>query len=120
MKPWRVLVPVDFGGASLAAVCYAQEIAQLARSQVFLLHVIEPVDAARRERQAAGTTPRDRRLNAYYNLASVIAECGLNPFQVTAVVRRGTPVEVIIDYADEIGADFIVMGPQVRSEPQRS
>ena len=89
MKPWRVLVPVGFGRGSLAAVCYAQEIAQLARSQLFLLHVIESADAARSDRQAAGAMLRDRRLNAYYNLAAVIAECGLNPFQVTAVGAEG-------------------------------
>ena len=107
------LVPVDFSSVSKKIVDTTVSFARSFGGKVVLLHVIAPpiiiseyvmpVEVAL-EPTVASKEPATTKLNAY---AGVLQAAGLS---VEAIVRHGPPINAILEEAEEVNADFIIMG----------
>jgi nucleotide-binding universal stress UspA family protein len=110
----RILVPVDFSDCSLDALAYAVVVAQQAKASLMLLHVLEPVsygldfsfgDSKAREQERETWTKRLEELVSSYQQSHVPMESRL---------RGGLPADSILDSAQTIPCDLIVMGTHGR------
>jgi len=113
----RILCPVDFSDGSERAVRYATSLAEEARAQLILLHVLEvPAEIMTAPTSAAMDLDRIR--------AAAVAEAGRllpalvpNPhpnWTLKPVVREGVVYREILAVADERRADLLVMSVQGR------
>ena len=106
----KVLVPVDFGEASDAALIYARNLAKTFGADLHVLHVTEnlflrpmannpaAIEAGIANRLAERLTADDRQL-----------------LHAVAVLRKSdAPAEEIVRYANEENVDLIVMGTHGR------
>lgn len=95
----RILVPFDFGAASVAALACAKELALRCNAHLLLLHVLEDEvrlpDVRQRLESALNTYERDR-------------------FKVAIEVRVGSVADTISQFARENVVDLIVMGAHER------
>jgi len=92
----EILVPVDFSPESLAALPYAISLARHDDARLYLLHV-----AGRYQR---GETLLDTQLR---NLIPRDARLFCEP---KVFVESGAPAERILELAEELGTDLIVLG----------
>ncbi len=93
-----ILYPTDFSTESMAAFPYAVSLAQEDQARLYLLHVLpEPVD----ESQETALHARVRAL------VPPEAKLWCEP---KAYVETGDPAQVILDLADELAVDLIVLG----------
>lgn len=107
------LVPVDFSAVSKEIVDTAVTFARSFGGKVVLLHVIQPpiitseyalpVEAVQ-EAIIAGEKEATTKLTAY---SGTFQSAGLG---VEAIVRHGPPVYAILEEAEKVKADFIIMG----------
>jgi nucleotide-binding universal stress UspA family protein len=114
----HIVVPVDFGEASDAALAYAKMLASHFNASLTVVHVHDDVLArAAFAPEVYGTVPTDARERALRDLH----------VRLTALIRpgdvqRGASVEVlhgptsraIVEYAAQCGASLIVMGTHGR------
>lgn len=114
-RPLRLLVPTDFTNGGTAAVRYACELARDLPSELHLLHVVQG--------SAAPITPIDFTGPAtpYRQSARAEAEERLRDQvppelteRVTIHTRTGTPDQVIVEVAESVQPDLIVMGEHAR------
>jgi nucleotide-binding universal stress UspA family protein len=91
-----ILVPTDFSPESLAALSWTLSLAQANRSRVYLLHVTPAEDGVKSSLKLA-----------LHGLIPAAAELGCAP---KAIVEHGLPSEKILDLAEELAADLIVLG----------
>ena len=120
----RILVPVDFSDASLGALDYAVELAQTAGSELTVLFVVEPVYYA---------TPADL-YGASANLSMLLEEQQrIGREQLESLGRQlkrrkvkfrtqlesGIPYQVIVERAEKLKADLIVMPSHGRTGLKR-
>jgi len=112
----RVLCPVqltDFSGGLLAV---GSTLAARNNADLFTVHVLDHRHSRPEAARRAGGRPSAQ--EATIRVRGLIrANSHIDPSDVTSAVRRGDPVEEIVDYADRIGAELIVAG---RSLPARS
>ena len=110
----RILVPVDFSDCSLDALEYAAVVAQQAKASLMLLHVLEPVSygldftlghSRTREQVREAWTKRLEELASSLTVTHVPVE-----FQL----RGGLPADSILDSAQTLPCDLIVMGTHGR------
>ncbi|HWI68283.1 MAG TPA: universal stress protein [Nitrospiraceae bacterium] len=110
----RILVPVDFSDCSLDALEYAVVVAQQAKASLMLLHVLEPVSYGldftlshmrTREHVRESWTKRLKELTSSHQHSHVAME-----FQL----RGGLPADSILDSAQTLPCDLIVMGTHGR------
>ena len=110
----RILVPVDFSDCSLDALEYAVVVAQQAKASLMLLHVLEPVSygldfsfvhIGTREQERERWTKRMEELISSHQHSHVPMESRL---------RGGTPADSILDSAQTLPCDLIVMGTHGR------
>ncbi len=110
----RILVPVDFSDCSLDALEYAAVMAQQAKAAVMLLHVLEPVSYGldfdlghfrSREDVRASWTKRLEELASSHRHFNIPIEYRL---------RGGFPADSILDSAQTLPCDLIVMGTHGR------
>jgi nucleotide-binding universal stress UspA family protein len=110
----RILVPVDFSDCSLDALEYAVVVAQQAKASLMLLHVLEPVSYGldftlshirTREQVRESWTKRLKELTSSHQHSHVAME-----FQL----RGGLPADSILDSAQTLPCDLIVMGTHGR------
>jgi nucleotide-binding universal stress UspA family protein len=110
----RILVPVDFSDCSLDALAYAAVVAQQAKASLMLLHVLEPVSYGldfdlghfrSREDVRASWTKRLEELASSYRRPQMPVEFRL---------RGGFPADSILDSAQTLPCDLIVMGTHGR------
>lgn len=110
----RILVPVDFSDCSLDALEYAVVVAQQAKASLMLLHVLEPVSygldftlshVRTREQVRESWTKRLEELAFSHQHSHVPMESRL---------RGGLPVDSILDTAQTLPCDLIVMGTHGR------
>ncbi|MBU6432820.1 MAG: universal stress protein [Nitrospirae bacterium] len=110
----RILVPVDFSDCSLDALEYAVVVAQQAEASLMLLHVLEPVSYGldftlghirTREQLRESWTKRLEELASSHQQSHVQMKSGL---------RGGLPVDSILDSAQTLPCDLIVMGTHGR------
>jgi nucleotide-binding universal stress UspA family protein len=110
----RILVPVDFSDCSLDALEYAIVVAQQAKASLMLLHVLEPVSYGldftlghikTREQVRESWTKRLEELASSHQHSHVPVEYQL---------RGGLPADSILDSAQTLPCDLIVMGTHGR------
>lgn len=110
----RILVPVDFSDCSLDALEYAVVVAQQAKASLMLLHVLEPVSYGldftlshikTREQVRESWTKRLEELASSHQHSHVPVEYQL---------RGGLPGDSILDSAQTLPCDLIVMGTHGR------
>jgi nucleotide-binding universal stress UspA family protein len=110
----RILVPVDFSDCSLDALEYATVVAQHAKASLMLLHVLEPVSygldftlshVRTREQVRESWTKRLKELASSHQHPHVLVEFRL---------RGGLPADSILDSAQTLPCDLIVMGTHGR------
>lgn len=110
----RILVPVDFSDCSLDALEYAVVVAQQAKASLMLLHVLEPVSYGldftlshirTREQERESWTKRLEELASSHQHSNVPVESRL---------RGGLPADSILDSAQTLSCDLIVMGTHGR------
>jgi nucleotide-binding universal stress UspA family protein len=112
----EILVPIDFGPASEAAVRYAAELASTCDATVTLLHVYEaPVFAY----SGAPLMPMEDITAAFETGAreaveKKVGEVAKDMPRVKGLIRQGTAWRGINDVAKENAADLIVMGTHGR------
>ena len=106
----RILVPVDFSDCSLDALEYAAMVAQQGKASLMLLHVLEPVSygldftlgqSKARHAEAETWTKRLEELASSHQHPNMPVE-----FQL----RGGVPTDSILDSAETLPCDLIVMG----------
>lgn len=115
VKPRRILVPIDFSSQSPATVAHAIRIAGPASARITLLHVVEiprtemnlGVFAAMERIQATLDSLRE---DAQRNLTAFGNEVRALGMECTEEVRAGIPYEQIVDAAEGIAPDLIVIG----------
>jgi nucleotide-binding universal stress UspA family protein len=104
-----ILVGVDDTPGSLAALRWAAELAEPLRARVVLLHVFEPL--AHVGKLAPGTdlvALRERTATALRG--APCDDLRRRGIEHELLVREGLPIDVLVDTADEIAADLIVVG----------
>ena len=114
-----ILVPTDFGDASVAAWHQAQWLATQLGGEIHLLHVISPpafFDAWGTEGLALRVSEllEDAERVARERLQALVPTSGSLARRVRIATAVGPTVDRILDYADEHAADFIVMGTHGR------
>ena len=116
----RILVPVDFSTHADRAFEFALSLARSFHAYVELLHVVEDPFAAGgwgsevylsdidglRERAIADASTR---------LDDIRAALSAQDVPVVVTVRMGRPAQTIVDYAQAVHADLIVMGTHGRT-----
>ena len=115
----RILVPMDFGAASDAALTQAKELAAAFNARLFLLHIVEDPSAtgawAPEVYVAASAELRETLLrDARQRLESVLTAAERERFKASLDVRVGTAADGIGAFAREKTIDLIVMGTHGR------
>lgn len=114
----RILVPVDFSRHSEQALIYGSEFARRFNADLFLLHVFQDLTLYQPDAVNVGppVLPPLEELTAAQrrSLERLAMERKLNGIRVTCDVVEGTPVEEIVEYAEEKGIDLIVVGTRGR------
>lgn len=105
-----ILVPVDGSEASRAALAHAVAVADSVGATVRVLAVVEPSGSP----LAFGVDDVAAIEEAVTDLADAVgAADGETDVPLRSDVRRGEPAyEVILEYAEEVDADLVVLGRQ--------
>jgi nucleotide-binding universal stress UspA family protein len=111
----RLLVPVDFSEVTPRVVAMARRLLADA-GRCTLLHVVETLPTVMEGAYGVYAHRRDvediKRFS-HEKLAQLAAEA--QDARVTAMVREGKPAQAIVDAADEVEAEVIVIGSHGRS-----
>ena len=110
----RILVPVDFSDCSLDAFEYAVEVAQQAKASVMLLHVLEPVAYGLDFDLGHIRTREDVRESWTKRLEELASSRQHPDVAVDFRLRGGLPSDAILDSAQTLPCDLIVMGTHGR------
>ena len=106
----RILVPTDFSTRSDRAIRRAALLARQTSAEIILLHVVDD-DQPPRLLQSA-----EREANSLLQeLAATMRES--DRLSCNARVSLGEPFQTIIDAAEEVDADLLVMGPHTGGRP---
>jgi len=110
-KVKRILAPVDFSEASLAGLDYAAAIGEHFDAELVVLFVVEPVrfpgdrDALAEHEQRVGRRELSRLEQRFRD----------RPLRYRALLQTGAPPQVIVEQAERLGADLIVMATHGRT-----
>ncbi len=114
----RLLVAIDFADATERLLAEAQGCAKPSSASVFLLHVSEP-DPAFVGYQAGSDAVRDQVANVYreqHRMIQAHAEAlRAQGVDATALLVQGATAQTILNEAERLGAELIVMGTHGRS-----
>lgn len=104
----RVLIPTDFSLCSLAALEYAQDLAQSVQAELIVMHVeglpLTPADVVE---LTLGAGERE--------VSRVVEQLRAEHVRARGVVRAGAPVEEILEVADHEKVSLIVAGTHGRT-----
>lgn len=105
-----ILVPIDGSDPSRSALAHAINVADELNATVHVLAVVEPS----RSLLAFSVDEVEDINQALVDLVdTIVTSNGWTDVPIKSEVRRGRPVyEVILDYAQEIRADLVVIGRQ--------
>jgi nucleotide-binding universal stress UspA family protein len=110
----RILVPVDFSDCSLDALGYAAVVAQQAKASLMLLHVLEPVSYGL-DFTLGQSKARHADAETWTKRLEELASSHQHPrMQVESRLRGGFPADSILDSAQTLPCDLIVMGTHGR------
>jgi nucleotide-binding universal stress UspA family protein len=115
----HLLVGVDGSAASLAALDVAADVAAMLGGSLSVLHVFEhvrPFPVARREEHGSEGHEgvRDQALELLEAAARDIRQRGVG---AQVVLRSGDPAPTLLDLADDVDADLVVVGTRGRGGP---
>jgi nucleotide-binding universal stress UspA family protein len=110
----RILVPVDFSDCSLDALDYAVVVAQQAKASVMLLHVLEPVSYGLDFDLGHFRSREDVRESWTKRLEKLAATHQHPHMPIEYRLRGGFPADSILDSAQTLPCDLIVMGTHGR------
>ena len=111
----RIVVGTDGSGTATEAVRQAIELAKLAGAKLDIVAAFEPVPQSRL-REEQGEAPGDvayavgPREDVNVTLDGAIGMAKQEGVDATPYPREGDPADAILDVAEEIGADLIVVG----------
>ena len=110
----RILVPVDFSECSLEALEYAAVVAQQAKASLMLLHVLEPVSYGLDFTLGHSRTGEPGRESWTKRLEELTTALMAAHVPVESRLRGGLPADSILDSAQTLPCDLIVMGTHGR------
>ena len=97
----RIVCPVNFTEAARDAVTCAASLANNFNAELILVHVVET--------GAEADAPEMREFLLNWLSSDIHARCSLR-----ALVLRGGPAERVLDCIEDVGADLLVIGAQVK------
>jgi nucleotide-binding universal stress UspA family protein len=107
----KILVPLDQSENATRALEYALKLAKLAKSEITLLCVINPISNTADSYISASQLEDLLEESAKNYLEDLVKKTEkVHGMRVKTTVKRGPPVSVIIDIAQEEHMDLIVMG----------
>ena len=110
----RILVPVDFSDCSLDAFEYGVEVAKQAKASLMLLHVLEPVSYGL-DFDLGHIRSREDVRETWTKRLEELASSRQHPdVAVDFRLRGGLPADSILDSAQTLPCDLIVMGTHGR------
>ena len=114
----RILVPVDLADPEFVkpGLSTAVELAKASSGSVRLINVI-PMTPVMLAEYVPPDFEVQQRKAAEDGLAALVKETGIDPARVSAAVRQGGIYQEILEEANSIGADLIVMSSH---RPQRA
>lgn len=102
----KILITTDLSPHSLAAVEYASSFGTLYTSRLYLLFVMDKKEG----HHAREAHPHFSNEKEAQEALDDFANRSISPdLQMTRIVRKGTPTEGILRFAEEEGMDMIVM-----------
>jgi nucleotide-binding universal stress UspA family protein len=111
----KLLIPTDFSDNAIKAVTYAAEIAKRTGAAIYLLHVIEPVTDRIRQpyplHERLEEEIANARLKDLKSLKDTLADV-YPDITIETELAKGTVTTSILDYAENLPADIIIMGTQ--------
>lgn len=102
----KIVVPIDFTGESQPAIDAALEMAEN-DEDVHVIHVLFPLDAISPGVVFGDIDDHKREAAAKEHGEKYIAEQGISG--VKMLVRIGEPATEICEYAEDVGADLIIL-----------
>jgi len=109
----RILFPTDGSDGAAAALDHALELADTYDATINVLYVVNTTYLG--GGAAEGTTVESLRESGERVVAETVERIGDRGVDAESEVRTGDPYRGIVDYADEIGADLLVMGTHGRT-----
>lgn len=106
LKKKSVIIPLDFSEWSYNAIAIAREYVE-AESSLKLIHVLAPLHPADPAAMWDTLNDEERKQKVKEFLGQKLGEIGYQGVQIE--VKLGDPSTEIVDYANEIAADLIVM-----------
>ncbi|RNA65056.1 universal stress protein [Prosthecochloris sp. ZM_2] len=110
IKIRKILCPVDFSDASRKSIRYAREFAQGMGASLHLLNVVEPRPMAVDMSLSYVPLEEDLEKAAREDLDAIVKEEAAHGLEVTSDVEIGTPSEIILDKAEELDVNLIILG----------
>ncbi len=110
----RILVPIDFSHCSLDALEFAVMVARQAEASLMLLHVLEPVSYGLDFTLGHIRTREEVRENWTKRLEELASSHRHPHVPVEIQLRGGLPIDSILDAAQTLPCDLIVMGTHGR------
>ena len=112
-----LLHPTDFSSSSAEAFKFASALARDCKAKLVVIHAIEPEVAMVGEGALVPFDLKESRVLADRNMQGIES---IDPtIHLEKVVREGPAPTVILEAADEFGADLIVMGTHGRTGIKR-
>jgi len=110
----KILVPVDFSEQSLSAVKVAENIAKNKNGELILLHLLDIPNFYGTDiiRELNSDESFFMVKGAKEKMQEFIGECGSSDVKISSEIKLDDTYTGIINYADEIKADYILMGTQ--------
>lgn len=114
--PRTILVPIDFGDASVAALDYAVDLAEDTDTNVYVLHTFEVPLVGLPDGVLAGTAELTSRIvnAAQRGLDDTLARYDGRKVVLTPLIEQGDTRDVVIDLAEKLGAELVCMGTHGR------
>ncbi len=112
----KILVAIDDSDTSRCALSEAIHIARSSNAQLFITHVADETLMSMHQRTFSTTLNLDHALQAIADAGKVLLEqakteaAGVNCETVLLVARNRRVSETLVDKAEEIGVDLIIMG----------
>lgn len=109
----RILIPVDGSTYSLSAVRLGGRFAAINGSNLWILNVIDEemeVQVCRLNREQCEVVSKNMEEEAQGLVADMKGELAKMGVDATTLVKRGSPHDIILKSAEELGVDLIVMG----------